>query len=131
MKQEITKKTVIPSYSILDDYVLINSSLHSPKFYHQYNLSEADRRIVTRYRCGSHFLKINIGRFTRSPTEKRLCKCTEVQTLQHVLFECVLTQPMRHGNFPSTFVEFFVDSVFAAMKLRHMECILKIRKFCI
>ena len=129
MKLDIHRKTSVPSYSILDDYVLINNSLQSPQFYHQYILTEADRRIVTRYRCGSHFLKINTGRYTRSPIEKRLCKCKQVQTLQHVLFECDLTKPMRHDNFPGSLGEFFADSVFAAMKLRHMERILKIRKF--
>ena len=129
MKQDIINKTSVPSYSILDDYVLINDNLQSPKFYHEYILTEVDRHIVTRYRCGSHFLKINTGRYNRSPIEKRLCKCKQVQTLQHVLFECILTEPMRHGNFPSNFNDFFTNSVFAATKLCQMERILKIRKF--
>ena len=127
-KQNIMRKTSVSSDSKLKVYVSINSSLQSPELYNEYKLSEIDRCIITRYRCGSHYLKINTCHYTRSLTGS-LCICKKEQTLQHVLFECVYTQPIRHSEFPSNLEEFFNNNDFAATKLRHMEHILKIRKF--
>ena len=129
LKQDVANKTFVYTYSILDDYVLINSSLTAPEFYNRYTLSESDRRIVTKYRCGSHFLRIITGKYNRTTIEQRLCKCNHIQTLQHVLFQCVLTEPIRRGINIATLGEFFKDSLFAATKLRHMENILKLRKY--
>ena len=128
-KEDVSKKAAEHPNGILQTYVYLNSTLSSPEYYHKYMLGEKDRQIMTKYRCGSHFLKITTGRYTRTPVEKRLCKCKEVQTLQHVIFQCALTAPLRDEQFPTTLENFFKDPVFAAAKLRLMECILKIRKF--
>jgi hypothetical protein len=128
LKQDIVKKTAIYTHSILDDYIVINNTLVSPELYRRYTLPESDRQILTKYRCGSHFLKISTGRFNRTPVERRFCKCNHIQTLEHVLFHCVLTEPMRRGSFPTSLGEFFGDNILAAAKLRHMESLLKLRR---
>ncbi len=129
LKQDISNKTAVHTHSILDDFVLINNTLTSPEFYHRYILAENDRLLITKYRCGSHFLKIITGRFNRTPTNERLCKCNEIQTLHHVIFQCIHTAPIRHGDFPLTLGEFFQDNSFAVAKVRHIEKILNLRKY--
>ena len=45
----------------------------------------------------SHNLKIEIGRWSRIPRERRVCRCdnNHVQTEAHVLIDCVLTQNIK------------------------------------
>lgn len=66
------------------------------------------REAFTRLRLMSHNLRIETGRWSRTPTEQRVCLCdgVHVQTEQHVLLECSLTvqlrnryQMLRFGNF--------------------------------
>lgn len=55
-------------------------------------LLERERILLTRFRTGSHSLQIEIGRFSNTPRQNRLCVCgTNVQSLKHILFECNLT----------------------------------------
>ena len=56
-------------------------------------LHELERITITRYRTGSHNLRIETGRHTNpiTPREQRLCACgTEIQTLKHIVIECGL-----------------------------------------
>ena len=129
MKEDIVKKTQVHSFSVLDDYVRINPTFESPTFYHKYTICERERQLLTKYRSGSHYLKINTGYYQRTPIEARLCKCNEVQTLTHVLFQCPFTKAMRHGVFPDNLKDFFDNDMMAVSKLATMEAILKIRKF--
>ena len=59
-----------------------NPDLKTPIFK---NMIEFDRVIATRYRTGSHNLRIETGiRQPKVERENRLCKCgLEVQTLKH------------------------------------------------
>ena len=55
-------------------------------------LPEFERIHITRFRTGSHNLKIEKGRHSRIAREDRLCECnTGIQTLNHVIFTCPLT----------------------------------------
>ena len=83
---------------------------------------------MTKYRTGSNTLKLLNGYYTRTPMNERLCTCNEVQSLEHVIFSCLITAPMRHGNFPANLEEFFQDTRFAADKLTSMVNLLKLRK---
>ena len=59
------------------------------------NIPEHLRVALTRIRLGSHRLKVETGRWSRIPVEQRLCTCGEVQTEQHVLLSCPLSEPIR------------------------------------
>ena len=128
MRSQIIKKAADQSYGILTDYLLINRDLSSPLFYHEYNLPEAERQVITKYRCGSHYLKIVTGSFSRTPREERFCKCKEVQTLKHVIFDCPLTHILRGTDFPASLEDFFKNVSYAAAMLLQIEDTLKLRK---
>ena len=44
---------------------------------------------IIRFRCGSHSLPIETGRWSRTPREQRLCPtCQVIGDEHHLLFEC-------------------------------------------
>ena len=65
---------------ILGVYYSINSELNQ---YLVDDIPEFERVVITRYRCGSHDLKIE-----KTDREIRLCVCQQVQTLEHVVLVC-------------------------------------------
>ena len=128
LKSNLQAKLAAPTCgTIIADYVKINPTLVPPGYADKF-LLESDRRVLTKYRCGCNFLKINAGRHSHIPRERRLCKCGQIQSLHHVIFDCALTQPIRIGTFPADLAEFFKDGIFASSKLRHIERILNLRK---
>ena len=127
LNENIQKKLAKGTCLVLNDYFSLNATRSSPIFYREYLLNEKDRKLLTRYRTGSSFLKINTGYYSRTPIEERLCKCKCIQNLEHVLFHCPFTQAMRDEKFPSTLEELFNDGELAATKLRCMEKLLKLR----
>ena len=84
--------------SRLGSYLSINPGLTKPTYT---NVLEFQRVTISRYRTGSHNLKIETGRRPpRVEREDRLCKCnTGVQTLKHCLLKCPLLDDARmmHG----------------------------------
>ena len=44
---------------------------------------------------GSHRLKIETGRWSRTPREERLCQCGDIQDEHHVLLACPCSQHVR------------------------------------
>ena len=58
------------------------------------------RIAFTRIRLSSHRLKIETGRWARIPKQERLCTCGAIQTEQHVLLNCPVTEFLRE-LFPS------------------------------
>ena len=58
---------------------------------------ERYRIAVTRLcQLGSHYLRVETGRWSRTPLELRLCPCTtNVQTEAHVLINCPFTAQLR------------------------------------
>ena len=54
------------------------------------------RMSFTRFRTSSHRLRIETGRWSRTPRERRFCQCDEgIQSEEHVLMSCPLTEPIR------------------------------------
>ena len=79
--------------SRLGTYLTINPSLSKPAYQDKL---EFQRVCISRYRTGSHNLKIETGRMTNTAREERLCSCgTTVQTIRHVLLECPLLNDSR------------------------------------
>ena len=56
-------------------------------------IPDYQRESFSRLRLMSHNLRIETGRWSRTPAEQRLCLCdgSQVQTERHVLVECPLT----------------------------------------
>ena len=76
-------------------YREINPSLSVHPLYNSYDVPEYDRTAFTRLRLGSHHLQYEMGRWTRTPLENRMCPCGQVQNDKHVLLECELTHQAR------------------------------------
>ena len=57
------------------------------------------RVAFTRVRVMSHNLKVETGRWSRTPTEQRICCCNEnkVQDERHVLLECPISTEYRQN----------------------------------
>ena len=93
MLNKIRTKGINDPDSILGTYFRINPLLESPSMYKSIECIESDRKTLTKYRTGSHSLKIQTGRKERIPRNQRLCKCGLcVQTIDHVLLHCELTK---------------------------------------
>ena len=91
--------------SRLGVYMLVNPSLASPEQHH--DILESERVITSRYRCGSHNLKIESGRLCnpKIPRDDRLCICNNgIQSLHHCLFECPLLHDL-YGRYPYVSIE--------------------------
>ena len=83
---------------------------------------------MTRYRTGSHNLRIESGRMAKlfEPREDRLCQCTtNIQTLNHCLLSCPLLGDLRERYEIDDIPEFMLDSGTAKF-LHEMERILEI-----
>ena len=87
---------------------VMNTSLSVHNIYSKkHNISEYYRIAFTRFRVSSHSLAVETGRWNRRgrgrlPMDERLCSCSEIQTEDHVLSDCPLTQYIRDEyNFSS------------------------------
>ena len=127
IKQNVIRKTAIERNSNLNDYIKLNTDLISPIYYRSYVINEYDRIINTKYRTGSHFLKIQTGRYTRIEQSQRLCECGQLQTLHHVIFECEKLDGLRPENIGNSLKVFFDNSITAAAFLRVIERKLNLR----
>ena len=78
-------------------YVEMNPGLSLHPVYVGESLLQDDLRIVfTRFRVSSHRLRIETGRWSRTPREERLCQCGNgVQSERHVLVDCQLVKHIR------------------------------------
>ena len=82
-------------------YRMVNPELRAPAIYSSREaVPEHHRAAYTRIRLGSHRLKVETGRWSRIPRERRLCSCGSVQDEDHVLLRCPLMREVR-GNFSS------------------------------
>ena len=66
----------------------------------RHNVFESHRVAFTRFRVSSHSLAVETGRWNRRgrgrlPVEERLCPCGEIQTEEHVVNSCPLSQHIR------------------------------------
>ena len=79
--------------SRLGAYLLVNPTLVKPSYTDK---MEFQRVCITRYRTGSHNLKIEAGRNPHVPRDERYCCCnTGIQTVRHVLLDCPLLIELR------------------------------------
>ena len=77
-------------------YISMNPSLYSPKIYQNDTINEYKRIQYNRLRLPSHYLSVEIGRWSRTPQEERLCTCLQdVQTENNIVFQCELTAFIR------------------------------------
>ena len=107
-KQKITRQASIDSDSKLGTYYRINPLLQ--QFAMNIDITENERITISRYRTGSHSLAIEIGRFSNTPRENRLCGCgAGMQSLWHVFNECVLTREAVGNKYYSNLQEVFED----------------------
>ena len=87
-------------------YLELNPTLdtHSVYLRHLPALVEHHRLAFTRMRLSSHELRIETGRWTRTPREERRCNCSlnTVQDETHVTFTCPKTEEIR-SKYPSLF----------------------------
>ena len=80
----------------------INPSLSVHRIYTSSNNYIADNRRVelTRFRVGSHRLKVETGRWSRIPRDQRTYACSGVGGIQyerHVIFDCDFTRAYRES----------------------------------
>ena len=98
-RTKISAKAYNDPESRLGTYLLINPQLKAPTLYK--NQLEFERVLLTRYRCGSHNLKIETGRLNipKIPRENRICSCNSgIQSLHHCFFECPLLRELLQGT---------------------------------
>ena len=77
-------------------YKLLNPELVVPDIYRKSNFVPEHHRIAyTRIRLGSHRFRIETGRWSRIPRERRLCNCGHIQDEDHVLLKCTLLSDIR------------------------------------
>ena len=80
-------------------YLLMNPSLKPPSVYSNDDIPEFKRVQYTRIRLSSHNLRIETGRWCRTPREERICECkADIQTEEHILLNCLLTSEIRNTH---------------------------------
>ena len=122
----ITQKAGDDTDSRCGAYLQVNPELKPPK--HR-NIFEKERILLSRYRTGSHSLRIETGRMCTPsmPREERLCCCnTDVQSLHHVLLECPLIADLR-AEYPFQSIEEAFKRDDIAQFLMKMERLLGIK----
>ena len=70
-------------------------NLMSPDLYKSKSIPEYLRIAFTRFRLSSHRLKFETGRWSRIPSNQRLCECGNIQDEEHVLLFCEQTKYIR------------------------------------
>jgi hypothetical protein len=83
-----------------ETYVALNPNLQLQPIYNDKCIPEQIRMAYTRMRLSSHNLKIETGRWARTPRDQRTCQCGEIQTEEHVLLGCPQTLYLRENIEP-------------------------------
>ena len=77
-------------------YIKMNRTISHPVVYSCKGVKEYHRADYTRFRLSSHNLRIEKGRWSRTPREARLCGCgNHIQDEEHVLLHCRFTEEIR------------------------------------
>ena len=109
-KQKMTIALENDADSKLGTYLRVNPTLQAyvPR---PQSLMEIERELLTRYRTGSHSLAIELGRFSNTPRENRICACgVNVQTVLHIFTECQLTRSIADHQTYANLKEVFDDN---------------------
>ena len=83
-----------PSGTRFRTYFSLNPTLEVHPIYTDCSMTIPDylRISFTRFRLSSHMLRVETGRWSRTPRDERLCQCgTDIQNEQH-LFVCPLVK---------------------------------------
>ena len=107
--QTIKTKAETDNDSRLGTYLRINPTLKSwvPK---PQSILEIERKLVTRFRTGSHSLNIELGRYSNISRNNRLCKCkSDIQTVWHIFTACPLTNGVVKSNTYRSLSDIFSD----------------------
>ena len=104
-KDELRNTVSNSTRSKLVAYRTMNPGLDVHGVYSQLQpmIPEHHRLAFTRLRLVSHKLRIETGRWARIPQDERLCICGEIQTEEHVISNCELSQNIRDSNPHMTF----------------------------
>ena len=95
-KEKIRLRIEGASTTRLVTYKSINRNLSIHPIYTDSDIPEPARIAFSRIRLSSHYLRIETGRWSRIPRENRTCICGNyIQTEEHVLLHCIITQPLR------------------------------------
>ena len=98
-------------------YKYINPEMSVHYVYRERHVINENHRLsFTQFRVSGHSLVCETGRWNRRgrgrlPTDERLCRCGHIQTEQHVIQECPLTQHIRDLYQVSTMEELFSDQL--------------------
>ena len=79
-------------------YMLINPLLERPSVYNRF-IPTYKLHYASQLRCISHELEIEIGRYSRTPREERLCSCGEVEDEEHFILHCHQYTHIRNKYF--------------------------------
>ena len=83
--------------SKLGVYLIVNPTLKFPN--ELSNIIEYERIVITRFRTGTHNLRIESGRINNVQRNERICTCgTNLQTIAHFLIECPSLLHVRGEN---------------------------------
>ena len=94
--------------SKLGTYYDINPNCNSEHMKNYIDMLELERITLTRFRTGSHNLKIETGRHNKIQREQRLCKCNQsIQTLRHIILSCNLLDEIRPSDIFNSCENFF------------------------
>ena len=121
IKASVERKSTDNPNGKLYLYKQINLSL-SPLNIYDENILETDRLIITKYRTGCHYLKVETGRWTRIPHNERLCSCgIEIQDLSHVILQCEKLTSYRTFNVNDLYSFFHLPTNTIVKVLMHAE----------
>ena len=91
-------------------YLLINPLLQPSPFL-RWNLPifEQNRIATNQLRLSSHHLRIETGWWSRTPLEQKTCTCQNgIQSEEHVLTTCRLSQHLQDSYYPNHYMSFFI-----------------------
>ena len=99
----------------------------------RHSVNDIHRISFTRFRVSSHNLICEMGRWNkqgrgRLPPEDRVCECGAVQSEQHVVEQCPLTNHLRQSYGFVTITELFSDRFTLEVACKIIHCMLSIYK---
>ena len=95
MQERVGSTKIVTYTSVLNAQMTVHP-VYSTNDY----IPDYQRVAFTRLRLMSHNLRVETGRWSRTPRESRICDCdpNQIQTESHVLLNCPLTQGYRDDH---------------------------------
>ena len=112
-----------PSATRFHTYTSLNPDFtRHPVYYNYGTIPDYLRITFTRFRLSSHMLRVETGRWSRTPREERVCRCGQgIQQDEHHVFRCPLVMNILESlSKPCpTPKEFFEDTTVEDLKTLH------------